>query len=495
MRFLYPALPAALVLLALSACDSTTGGAMPIDAKKLLDGLDGPKIPTLADSQTESAQNAEKKGDYAQAVQVYQQMMERDENNSEIALALADALRKNSEYDKAIAGYNFMIKKDPKNLAAKEGKGLALISKGDFENSTPIFDEVIKADGTRWKSLNAMGILFVTRNLYHDAQKYFEEALKQSPDNIVVLNNLGLVQALNKQFGDAVKSLTQASEKSDPESMNRKRVDLNLALTYGTMGKLDEAERLAKIYLSGAQLSNNLGLYAHLAKDDQMAKSYLNMALTESKTYYSKAWDNLEAVSGANGNTTSSTKDDKQTTNNKEKAPVKDAKKASKKPIIAAQPIVAPAPVLEKKEEPKVETPKDDAQKTDKPKNESEGGLMDLLGSLKADDTTVAKPEEDAPKPATTTIIAPTETKAAPEKAPETKVIPTDKPIAPTAAPKIESKKVETGSMQLLGTIKSDDISAKPDTTSIVPTVDTTKAKPASGTIGVLGTIPAADVK
>jgi hypothetical protein len=208
-----------------------------------------------------------------------------------------------------------------------------------------------------------------------------------------------------------------------------------------------------------------MGLYAHLAKDDQMAKSYLNMALTESKTYYGKAWENLEAVSGVNGNTTSSRNDDKQIVSSK----TKDNKKTAKKPIVAAQPVAAPAPIAQKKEEPKAEekpvtptvvdqsvsdAPKDGAPKADEQKTETEGGLMQLLGTAKSDDAAPAK--IDVPAPATTTIPAPA----------ETKIIPTDKPIAPAVVLPVSTSKL-----------------------------DETKAKPANGTVGILGTIPAADLK
>ena len=284
-----------LLLLLVSACE---GGEMPIDARKVLDSLDGPKISTIKETQIEAAKNAEKKGDFKQAIQIYQQMLGNDANNEDIIIALAEVLRRNGDYEKSIAAYNDLLKKDANDIAAKEGKGLTLIAKGDFETPISLLAEVLKADNKRWKSLNAMGILFVTRNLYSDAQKYFEEALRQSPNNVSVLNNLGLAQALNKKLPTAVETLSKASAQSNVDSLSRKRIDLNLALVYASMGKLDEAEKIAKNYLSGVQLDNNLGLYAHLAKDDKLAKSYLNMALTDSKVYYEKAWENLETLGG-----------------------------------------------------------------------------------------------------------------------------------------------------------------------------------------------------
>ncbi len=322
MRFSYTA----LLLLALTACDQN-GGILPIDGQKLLSSFDGPKIPTMQDNQIEAAKAAEKNDDFAGASQIYQQILEKDQNNKEVAQYYADSLRRNGEYEKAVGIYDSILSKDPGNLAAKEGKGLALMAKGDFETPTALFDEVVKADGTRWKSLNGIGILFVTRGLYQDGMKYFEEALKQSQGNISVMNNLGLSQALNKQYETAIDTLSKASSQSAVNSTSRKRIELNLALVYASAGKLSEARKIAESYLSGPSLNNNLGLYAHLAKDDGLAKSYLNMALTESKTYYGKAWDNLEAINSE----TSDKASDKTITNDASKEKAKEEPKDKNK--------------------------------------------------------------------------------------------------------------------------------------------------------------------
>jgi hypothetical protein len=44
-----------------------------------------------------------------------------------------------------------------------------------------------------------------------------------------------------------------------------------------------------------------MGFYAHLAKDDALAKTYLNMAISGSSTFYERAWNNLDGISGGQG--------------------------------------------------------------------------------------------------------------------------------------------------------------------------------------------------
>ena len=201
-------------------------------------------------------------------------------------------------YDQALQIYDELIKQDAGNLAAKEGKGLALMGKGDFDTPGTILGEVVKADPTRWKSLNALGILFTTRNMQPEAQQYFQAALKYNPGSSSVINNMGLSQAMERKYDAAIATLTQAAGLAGSGTPQRQRIDLNLALVYASAGKLDDARAMAEKYYSGAALNNNLGLYAHLAKDDQMARAYLNMALTESKTFYERAWNNLQDIGG-----------------------------------------------------------------------------------------------------------------------------------------------------------------------------------------------------
>jgi Flp pilus assembly protein TadD len=112
-----------------------------------------------------------------------------------------------------------------------------------------------------------------------------------------VLNNVGLTLAIDKQYDKAIVALQKGVALAPQEGDEKKRLALNLALVYGITGNMAAAEETAKPYLTPAGLDNNMGYYAHLAKDDELAKTYLNMALTKSPVYYQRAWDNLDTVS------------------------------------------------------------------------------------------------------------------------------------------------------------------------------------------------------
>lgn len=353
MRFI-----ALLLLLPLAACDNNMN---PIDSKAFLASLEGPKVPSMKDTFIENAKNAENQGDYAQAAQFYQQALEKMPEDKDIMLSLAEAFRRSGSNDQAIMTYDAVLQKDDKNLAAKEGKSLSLMAKGDFETPANILSEVVKSDPTRWKTLNALGILFSTRSMQSEAQAYYLEALKYSPSNPAILNNLGLSQGLDRKFPEAIASLSQAAGFATMGSDDRKRIELNLSLVYAIAGKTDDARAIAERYFSGPTLNNNLGLYAHLANDDQLAKAYLNMALTESKTFYEKAWDNLQILNGK-----SPAQDSAQVVVKTEQPPVTPVPEKMPETKPKAKPKPKPKPKAKpavKKEEPKAPQPQTEATK------------------------------------------------------------------------------------------------------------------------------------
>lgn len=284
----------------LSACDPRPVSER--DPKSILDlfsKMEGPEVKGVGDALLQSAQQAEKARQYGRAVQFYQQLVDKEPDNMEYLASLADCYRRAGDADGALNRYNKILDTEPQNLDALEGKGLALLSKGDFDAASTQFQAVMAANGTRWRTLNAVAILFVIKDMPKEALAYYEEALKQKPDEPAILNNVGLTLALTQDFTRAIQALTSASERLDSGSEERKRADLNLALVYGLSGDMESAEDVASKHLKDSALNNNLGFYAYLADNKELAKAYLNNALSGSSVFYEKAWKNLEIVGGS----------------------------------------------------------------------------------------------------------------------------------------------------------------------------------------------------
>lgn len=287
--------PLVALLLLLPACTPDTGGPV-LDSRKFLEQFKGPDVPTMKDALLENAQAAEKRGNLAQAATFYEQALEKRPNDPELLSAYGDLLRRSGQYDKALFAFERALANDAGYAAALEGKGLTEMAKGSFDSAADTLAQAFKADPKRWRTLNGLGILFSRKGLYPEAQQYFSEAISQSPGNPSVLNNSGLAKALDRDYAGAKTSLLQASRLTESGSNERKQIELNMALVHAISGHLQEARDIAAKYFTGPALDNNMGVYAYLAKDETLAKTYLNMALSESKTYYARAWENLETL-------------------------------------------------------------------------------------------------------------------------------------------------------------------------------------------------------
>lgn len=299
-------IPRLIILLPLILAACGKGGAFEqwVDPDKTFEALPQPDVSGMDSTLEKQATDALAVGDVRRSAQFYEQLLGLKKGTPadqlRYKLGLADALRRMGENDKAFAGYTEILRENPGNMDGKEGRALTLMAQGKSTDAGREFSEIMQKDGRRWRTLNALGILFVTKGMIPEAMAYYTEALRQSPDNPSVLNNVGLSRAVDKNYPRAIEALDQASRVA-PADDRRKQIELNLAMIYGLSGDMEKARALASKYLDGAALDNNLGFYAHLSKDDSLAKTYLNMALSHSSTYYERAWNNLDIISGGEG--------------------------------------------------------------------------------------------------------------------------------------------------------------------------------------------------
>jgi len=291
--------------LTLAACDGMDTqtrqwlGTGDKDKNKAFEEMEAPDVQGVNATLEKQAKDALDKGDISRAQQFYQQLLTSEKGTKadklRYKIAYAETLRRLNKTDNALSAYDEILTEAPDNLDAQEGRGLTLMAMGKATDAGRAFSDIMEKDGKRWRTLNALGILFVTKNMIPEAMAYYTEALKFSPDNPAILNNVGLSQAVDKNYPRAIQALEQASRIAK-SGERRRQIDLNLAMVYGASGDIDTARDIAEKYLQGPSLDNNMGLYAHLAKDDDLAKTYLNMALSGSTTFYERAWDNLDLV-------------------------------------------------------------------------------------------------------------------------------------------------------------------------------------------------------
>lgn len=268
--------------------------------EELMEKFDSIDAPTMDKELYRSAISAVKNGDFYSADQYYQQLIKNSPNNPKYKMDYAMLSRKMGRCDLSMQIYNDLeaTKAKINPLDIKEEKALCQLSQGEFQKAGEAFTEVINADSSRWKSINGAGLIFATKKKFNEANQYLDLAADVSNGNPAVLNNQGLVKAIIGNYDDAIEVLKTASIRAKEDAEQKRRVDLNLAMVYGISGQVELAEAVAKPHLAEPQLFNNLGVYAELSKQPQLAKTYLNKALTGAPIHYERAWDNLERVGG-----------------------------------------------------------------------------------------------------------------------------------------------------------------------------------------------------
>ncbi len=294
----YSALLLLSTSLALAGCG--TAAKQWLNPDKTFESLGQPEVKGVNDTQEQNAKEALAAGDFTRAAKLYEILVSSDKGTKEqvlrYKLGLASTMRRLGNYERALSMFDQLVAENAGNLDAAEGRALTLMAMGKTLDASRGFSDIVEKDAKRWQTLNALGILFVTKNMIPEAMSYYTEALKYSPDNPAVLNNVGLSQAVDKNYRRGIDALEQAARLSKLPAQ-RKQIELNEALVFAVSGDLDKAREIASRHYDGAALDNNMGLYAHLAKDNALAKTYLNMALGQSPTFYERAWSNLDVVS------------------------------------------------------------------------------------------------------------------------------------------------------------------------------------------------------
>lgn len=267
-----------------------------IDPDKEFSELPAPEVPTVVGTIEKAAKEAEAMGQYGKAAQLYRQLVDKDKNNIGYQMSFAENLRRSDDCPSAISIYDIVLQQQPNNLDAGEGKALCIMQDGRMTEAGRLLGDVLKADKTRWRTLNALGILFASKGLVDEAMVYFMEAQSRNPTNPSIPNNMGLAYAVDHNYRKAIESLDRALRLPNLSDDQRSHIEMNMAMVYGIAGDMEKAKAMASKYLTGPALDNNLGLYAHLARNDSLAKSYLNSALSESPRHYERAWRNLDII-------------------------------------------------------------------------------------------------------------------------------------------------------------------------------------------------------
>ena len=242
----------------------------------------------------QDAENYYHIAEYAKAAEAFKNIQDADKYSQETLFIYAESLRLSNDVNEAIEIYDKIININSDYLQAIEGKALCFVSQGDFSAGAVLLNKVLAADATKWRTINALGVIYALKGELAEAVEYYELAMQVSENNPVIANNLGLSLAFSGLHDEGKKVIEESlSNVLQHETEKFKKIEYNLALIYGMAGDMDTSADILRKYLAESEILNNLGFYAKLSKDKELAKSYLSEALAKSPVHYEKAWNNL----------------------------------------------------------------------------------------------------------------------------------------------------------------------------------------------------------
>jgi tetratricopeptide (TPR) repeat protein len=149
-------------------------------------------------------------------------------------------------------------------------------SDGQFDKAREGYEAIYKKDPKIAEVSHRLGLVYAKQQDYETAKRYLAEAHSLAPTNVEILNDLGYThyccgehKLAEAQFDKALKL-----------SKNDKRATNNLALVYGTAGRMEESYRMFRLVNSEDVAHQNVAwLYAQNG-DGKSALEHYNRALT-----------------------------------------------------------------------------------------------------------------------------------------------------------------------------------------------------------------------
>jgi len=143
-----------------------------------------------------------------------QSVFAQTEENAEMLFNQGTEHFKKGEYKEAISIYDDVLEIAPNNISTLKMKGIAQSNLNDHSKSLKQFYTILQFDPNDAIALTGMGIGFGNLGEYKEAAKYFDKAIKEKPNSTVIKNY--------KEFIDKVISKYPYSPTEKPDGLEKK---------------------------------------------------------------------------------------------------------------------------------------------------------------------------------------------------------------------------------------------------------------------------------
>ncbi len=197
---------------------------------------------------------------YPVAVNYYQNLYNRDPDDTDALLGLARNLRYIGAAGQAADLLAAAVSDHPELTALRAELGKAQLASGQVAEAAATLKRVSDEEPGNWEVMSALGIAHDMLGQAAVAQRHYHTALELSPNNLSVVNNLALSLALSGDINRGITLLKEVSARPGATAQVRQ----NLALMYAMKGDLTTAERLARADLPTEIVEHNLEYYRRL---------------------------------------------------------------------------------------------------------------------------------------------------------------------------------------------------------------------------------------
>jgi Flp pilus assembly protein TadD len=271
------------LLLVVTACASGQATLSTSDAPQTPISSQAPSVIAVAD-----ATRAE--GRFAEAMQIYQEVLVSEPKSAAAQYGVAECLLALGKAADAGSMFKVLAKGDEFHARASQGQGLALLALAQREESAKLLHEAVDADPALWRAYNGLGLIADLKQQPDEAADFYAKALVNS-ESAAVYNNMGYSRLLAGKPDDAIVQFKKALG-LEP---NSETVRNNLRLAIAAKGNYGEALRAVPREQMTAAL-NNVGYIAMRRGDFHSAEGYLARSMESSSSFNTVAARNLEEL-------------------------------------------------------------------------------------------------------------------------------------------------------------------------------------------------------
>jgi Flp pilus assembly protein TadD len=277
----------AALFLALAGC-GTLGGRADL-------GISDDRLPSIEQSLVSGKALIERE-QYQDALRVFGMVLERDGNNVQAKLGVAEAHLGAGSGRMALAAYAAIADIDGLAPIARQGQGLSLVQLGDYDSAQPLLEAAVQDEPGAWRAWLALARCYDARRLWAESAAAYEKAAAANAKSYVPYNNWGMSLLSQSRFAEAEAKFAQALALRPDFETSRN----NLRFALAMQGKYREAFAGVGGQSLPAVL-NNVGYAALLRGDRDRARAYFTRALETSPHFLSIAHENLQTVERESG--------------------------------------------------------------------------------------------------------------------------------------------------------------------------------------------------